>query len=272
MDQTSPTSINASTPSTTFSVAVDGLATVASSADNECVYGESSTIAFAQHIRGQGQAPSAVTHEPTLEPIPQRDETAAVYPRRSTADEYLHCFWEFIHPIFPIVQKSSFLEQYEHIWSRDEFASAANPQARLRHSVFEASLNLALALGCQSSSRLRAENRSQVADEFYQRARKVFIYDVLDSATIPMVQMLLLTGVYLQSTRHADRCWNAIGLAIRAAQSIGLHSDERTTRPQSQMDREMRRRLWHCCVMMDRYVFNYITAQMWKLNSLDWCP
>ena len=95
-----------------------------------------------------------------------------------------------------------------------------------------------------------SSHRASVADGFYQQSRQLFHLDVLDAASIPLVQALVLNGVYLQSTRHASRCWNVIGLAIRAAQGIGLHEEQ--VAATSQLDREMRRRIWHTCVNLDR--------------------
>ena len=66
--------------------------------------------------------------------------------------------------------------------------------------------------------------------------------------------MLLLNGVYLQSTYYPNRCWNSVGLAIRVAQSLGLHNEHRTTQKRSQLQTEMGRRIWHNCMALDRSV------------------
>jgi hypothetical protein len=66
--------------------------------------------------------------------------------------------------------------------------------------------------------------------------------------------MLLVSGVYLQSTRYASRCWNVIGLAIRTAQSLGLHLDLTKYRPDNQLNKEMARRIWHTCLVLDKLV------------------
>ncbi|KAK5049368.1 hypothetical protein LTR84_004297 [Exophiala bonariae] len=186
--------------------------------------------------------------------MPQRTEGAEVYPLRHAADDYLHCFWEFIHPVFPILHRPSFMRRFEALWSESQGPNAGSKQDEFDHIVFVSSLNLVFALGCQFSDLVREPNRAHVAEEFYQRARKLFIYDILDSASITLVQMLLLTSVYLQSTSHANRCWNVVGLAVRAAQSIGMDSEPPSRTPRDPLTRELRRRLWHTCVTMDRLV------------------
>lgn len=242
------------------SVGVDGLATVPCPSNDDCVYGDSSTIAFVRRVIHEGQKSSvrAHRHQP-METMPEKTEGAEVYPLRRAADDYLHCYWEFIHPIFPVLHKPSFMRRFEALWSESRGPHPGSKQEEFDHIVFTSTLNLVFALGCQFSNLVREPNRAHVAEEFYQRARKLFVFDILDSASITLVQMLLLTAIYLQSTSHANRCWNVVGLAIRAAQSIGLDSEPPTRTPRDQLARELRRRLWHTCVTMDRYVDHVIS-------------
>jgi len=74
----------------------------------------------------------------------------------------------------------------------------------------------------------------------------------LDIFSIELVQLLLLTTLHLHSTKYANRCWNTLGLAIRVAQGLGLPWDM-PSRRESQVAREMRRRVWYNCVILDRY-------------------
>ncbi|KAK0114201.1 hypothetical protein ONS95_013701 [Cadophora gregata] len=235
---------------------VDGLATVAFPRQDANLYGESSTIAFVRHVMHE---PSPQPQEnwqdtatsPELEPIRDKDESLMIYPRRQAADDYMNSFWEFVHPVFPILHKASFMSKYAEVWS-PEPSKGPNGTSQVDEVAFSACLNLTFALGCQFSSFVSADKRVAVADEFYQRARKIFIFDILDTSSLPVLQMLLLTGVYLQSTKYSERCWNSVGLAIRAAQTLGLHSESTARRPARQITREIRRRVWHVCVTLDR--------------------
>ncbi|KAK1239806.1 hypothetical protein MKX08_007248 [Trichoderma sp. CBMAI-0020] len=83
-------------------------------------------------------------------------------------------------------------------------------------------------------------------------SRQVLLYDILGTTSVSVVQWLLLSGVYLQSTKYASHCWNSIGLAIRLAQSLGLHLEHPGPKSEGQLNREMRRRIWHTCVVLDR--------------------
>ncbi|PVH70178.1 hypothetical protein DL98DRAFT_521762 [Cadophora sp. DSE1049] len=233
---------------------VDGLVTVAFPQEYKNSYGESSTIAFVRHVMDEPPPEESwqdTATSPALEPIRDRDESLAIYPRRNTADDYISSFWEFVHPVFPILHKTSFMNKYAEVWSPEPY-SEPNGTNQVDEVAFSASLNLVFALGCQFSNLVAAGKRVAVADEFYQRARKLFIYDVLDASSLPVLQMLLLTGVYLQSTKYSERCWNTVGLAIRTAQTLGLHSESTAKRPAKQTTREVRRRVWHVCVTLDR--------------------
>lgn len=254
---------------------VDGLATVPSTDDSNDLYGASSTIAFVQfchhEARRQSTAPlddetgaARTTSErqhgryrrPSSsilpEPIRIKDLSASVFPPRQTADDLARCFWEFVHPVFPVLHKTSFMDRYALIWSGAGGEIDRSPIAELDETVFTSTLNLVFALGSKYSESVPPAERAPLAQSFYQRSRAIYRFEMLDSASLPLVQMLLLTGVYLQSDHQANRCWNVIGLAIRVAQSVGLHVESPRHTRQTQKEREMRRRIWHNCLNLDK--------------------
>lgn len=248
---------------------VDALATVSPDDNGSCVYGESSTIAFVReftqktpsdstaaqnkHQSGQAAHESARVQSPAvLTPLDislgNRDNLA-ILPLRSNADDFLHCYFEFIHPLFPLLHKDSFIAQYNRLW-----LPHGNSRSGKEDLVFMCNLNLVFALGCQFSSLAHANNRASTANQFYKMSRQVLLYDILGTTSVSVVQWLLLSGVYLQSTKYASHCWNSIGLAIRLAQSLGLHLEHPGSKSESQLNREMRRRIWHTCVVLDKCV------------------
>ncbi|QIX00436.1 hypothetical protein AMS68_005953 [Peltaster fructicola] len=228
------------------------------------VYGPSSTVAFMHTIAdepvntvdpqplvlGQRKSASARVNFRPPEKMFVSDGSQTLLPRRRDADDYVRCFWEYIHPLFPVLHKQSFMHQYEQLWSAENDPE----QPEFDETMFMSALNIVFAIGCRSSKLVPNDHKVSLADEFYQRSRRTFCYDVLDTATISMMQLLLLIVVYLQSTHHAVRCWNAIGLAVRAGQSIGLHMDSTIDSERSQLQTEMRRRIWHTCISLDRVV------------------
>ncbi|KAH6984056.1 fungal-specific transcription factor domain-containing protein [Ilyonectria destructans] len=120
--------------------------------------------------------------------------------------------------------------------------------------VMLATLNLVLAIGCRFTQSVHQGSREFLSDQLYQRARGLVPIDALDVASLPAVQMLLLTAVHLQSTTYSSRCWNIVGLAMRVAQSLGLHLNRSESGTSNQLEREMRRRVWYTCVILDRLI------------------
>lgn len=258
-------------PEHTFSLGTDALATVISNpVEDGLVYRGSSTIAFLRSFThgtseltrqadtsasnnddNQAQPDPPLSTKPL--PIMEKDPSAFLLPPRWSANEYVQCFWEYIHPIFPVLHKTSFMEKYTRLWT-SEGREPGGDISDVNENIFTSTLNLVFAIGCQFSASVPAQNKVSLAEDFYQRSRKVFVYDIFDSTSVSLVQMLLVSGVYLQSTRYASRCWNVVGLAIRTAQSLGLHIDVTKYRPENQLNKEMARRIWHTCFVLDKLV------------------
>ncbi|KAK3897730.1 fungal-specific transcription factor domain-containing protein [Staphylotrichum tortipilum] len=92
--------------------------------------------------------------------------------------------------------------------------------------------------------------------------QQVDLLDIIDEEVgIELVQLLLLMGFYLQSTEKFSKCWNITGLAIRMAQNMGLQLSPADARRRSlltvsptQLESEMRVRVWYGCVLLDREI------------------
>lgn len=163
----------------------------------------------------------------------------------------LRSFLDFIHPVFPILHWPSFITMYNHLRLPSR-ASGHDVNQTRDGVVFHAILNMVLALGCQRSKDIPPSQRIQYANCFYQKSQRLVSVETLDFSSLEIVQLLLLRGIYLHYTTYADRCWNTIGVALRVAQSLGLHV-EQTGSSRNQLKREMRRRVWHTCITLDRY-------------------
>ncbi|KAJ3541642.1 hypothetical protein NM208_g4515 [Fusarium decemcellulare] len=222
----------------------DGLATVSASLHrHNLLYGESSTIAFVEHVLlttgstdeiDGGSSVSEDNSGASIHTMGQsglktdHPESLDVLPIRRNSDRYLQSFWNIVHPVFPILHRPTFTRFYASLW---ESTSSVDTDTTSDDPI----------LG----------GRALQADQFYERARRLVPIDTLDVASLPIVQMLLLTAVHLQSTMYSSRCWNMVGLAIRVAQSLGLHLNQKSA-TQNQLEREMQRRIWYTCVTLDR--------------------
>ncbi|KAF5250764.1 hypothetical protein FANTH_4036 [Fusarium anthophilum] len=238
-------------------------------AAEETVYGPSSNISFLQEVILL-QGPEMDTTQTAQSPACAKERTmpdllgftevqsaslahvgdTVPLPDRQLADTLLGCFWDFIHPVFPILHRPSFYTMYDDLWKQNMSAAHRDKQTK-DDVVFHAILNMALALGCQRSDQISSEQRHRISDSYYKRSYRLISIETLDFSSLQIVQLLLLRAIYLHYTTYADRCWNMVGVALRVAQGLGLHL-EQTALSKNQLQREMRRRVWHNCFALDR--------------------
>lgn len=238
--------------------------TPAASADeDQHVFGPSSNSAFAQQIAsvaGSGHINAATLDSSPLVPAPlgyaayrhptiEYNLSDLVLPYRPLADSLLRCCWELFHPLFPVLHQPSFDAEYRQVWERA--TTSALYSKAVYEIVFYSTLNIVLAIGCQLNEVLAEEGGEGLAKELYKRSVRLVSVDSLDTSSLAIIQLLLLGGNYLLYTPFADRFWNTVGVALRAAQAIGLHTPEQQTATRSQMVCEMRRRVWYSCINLD---------------------
>ncbi|KAL7907576.1 fungal-specific transcription factor domain-containing protein [Trichoderma velutinum] len=197
--------------------------------------------------------------------FPQRLDSLAelcVLPSRSAADEMMNMYWNEIHVLYPFVDRASFQECYEKLWStEDEHTYRPN-------HILLCCLNAIFALTCQLRRRFLAD-QSFAANIFFRRAAQLLQMSSLGGGSLEIVQACLLLAQYLQSTESSYRCWVVIGLAIRIAQAIGLHLPEPAyLRFENESDRKLSQRLWHGCVFLDRMVSMTLGRPM-TINKTD---
>ncbi|KAF4472260.1 C6 transcription factor [Fusarium albosuccineum] len=146
-------------------------------------------------------------------------------PPRRVADGFVESFWRFLHPILPILHKPTFMKSYQLRWATgDELGEnhSLNPE----DPVFFSTINIIFAIGCQFSDQVATSRKFTMADDLYQRSKALFTDEFLDCPTLSIVQLLLLTGVYLQSTRYANRCWNVVSKLLMIDDEFLLEDGE----------------------------------------------
>ncbi|KAI4843952.1 hypothetical protein E4T44_06466 [Aureobasidium sp. EXF-8845] len=224
----------------------------------EVVSGESSSTTLLHQLSRLPEQPRRIFISDAKEKVPMKlggsTEKAGVLPRRRVADDIIAQYWQFVHPLFPIIHEPTFMTAYEKSWiSQPNSGTIVDEQRReFQEALFFSTLNIIFALGTRFCSSVSATEKSDMSREFYNRSRQTFPFDVLDCTSLPVLQMVLLQGIYLQSTTEISRCWNVIGVATRMAQSLGLHLDQTYQRQKTVYAREMGKRLWHSCLVLDR--------------------
>ncbi|OGM40720.1 hypothetical protein ABOM_011034 [Aspergillus bombycis] len=230
-------------------------------ADERCppqgFFGSSSAGGFMRQIRVavEKEVPSSGIPNPQASPLDRNRAKEPstpgiisnhVLPSRRMGDHLMEIYWEFVFPLYPFFDRKQLSAEYLTIWNGKGSPSDED--------MLMCTFNLIFALGCQLSQTIEPENRAATADSFFSRAKHLIQINIWQPSSTPLVQCLLLMSQYLQSTDHADQCWIVTGMAIRGAQSLGLHLPETSARLASDQGKELLRRIWHGCVLMDRVV------------------
>lgn len=167
-----------------------------------------------------------------------------VLPPRRQADNLMDVYWFYVDPLYPFLDREQWEKSYH-----DLFAGAS---ISADERVFVATLNIILALSTQLLESLRPEKRDESSNSYFKRAQDLLHLSIWASGSTELVQCLLLMSQYLQSTNNPHQTWMVVGSAIRTAQSLGLHLPETSADASTSQKRELFRRLWHGCVLMDR--------------------
>lgn len=242
-------------------------ASPSSQPEHESVFGESSIVSLISQIPGVSSQGRSLTHcsKPTAGSTSRRFDASNIsqrlrrfsLPSRKDADHLLDQFWSWFHLFYPVIHFPSFLKAYESLWTREGLNPGALVSSRVglgsqscSPTIFHCAMHVIFALGCEFSNSVQPRDED-AADEFAERANQLLQFSLLDEDGLSVVQTLLLLAIYLQSTQHHQRCWGVTGLALRMAQGIGLHLDydEATS---GAIEIEMRRRVWHGCLLIDR--------------------
>ncbi|KAJ6090666.1 hypothetical protein N7499_003380 [Penicillium canescens] len=110
---------------------------------------------------------------------------------------------------------------------------------------------LAMAKVTAVSGHAPAEIRIEESTVYYRQALNLCRGEILRGTTLEVVQYLLLMGQYLQGTQKSVQAWTVHGLAVKAALQLGLHS-KGASQAFSPLEREIRKRTWFGCVVLDR--------------------
>lgn len=173
--------------------------------------------------------------------------TEYVLPPRKAADHLLEIHWSCSQIILPWLDRVRFMKQYETLWTSDPHSDLF-----LDDQVFYCILNIIFALSYKIDPTIDSEQQDTLSTAHFARAQRLLSFNLLEISHIGMVQALLLMAQYLQSTNMPRQCFQCVSLAIWIAQDVGLNMPESVLPFQNQHEREVARRVWHGCILMDR--------------------
>ena len=188
-----------------------------------------------------------------------------VLPPRTLADHFMQRYWQRVYYLYPFFDRVAFEQAYQSLWKSESEKSKeplllrglglGGAEADASSIVFHCALNAVFALGCCFSD-LSSQEKSAAIEVFFHRSKGFVGLDLLDQNNLGVVQALLVVALILQGTPFPNRCWSAVGVACRLGQGLGLHT-EGGRHSRDAREKEVRRRTWHGCVVMDMYDAGY---------------
>lgn len=270
----SPTNLTATTSSSAnetdqdYEVTATGLVAHPSEVETGTreYFGDSATLSFMQELQGylpyrptpSSRSGSTVkpNQQASLNEVPKWTQRMGPLPPRSLADHLVSSYFSLYHILYPYVHKPAFMAAYESIWSPGGLESNTYNgkglglgDKNVSSSTFYFGLNVIFACGCQLSDSIKAD-RDAMSDAFLNLCMPSFELAYLEKADLALCQTHLMMGNYYQGSGTPNRCWHLIGTACREAQALGLHST-RGDQNRTFAEIQMRRRVWHGCVMLD---------------------
>lgn len=95
-----------------------------------------------------------------------------------------------------------------------------------------------------------ATDDSDLGHQYYEIAHKALQHDLLEEGSLQLVQGLAIMANYLQRSNRPNAGHLTMGLAIRMAVGLGLHTPLTSWRC-SPLGQEMRSRVWWALVTME---------------------
>ncbi|KAL6718998.1 hypothetical protein ACLMJK_003233 [Lecanora helva] len=168
-------------------------------------------------------------------------------PIKSTADRLLEAYFSTVQLSFPIFDRGIFMAQYEDVYSAPDLAV-------YRDRTFIASLQLVFGIGAVHAHLVDAEWAGDERDHvLYIACARMLAVDgglLNDLCHLDQVRVFALGAFYLLTTEQINRSWNLAGLALRAAQAMGLHLLN-VTPSLSESEKDQRARVWFSVVSLE---------------------
>ncbi|KEF61525.1 uncharacterized protein A1O9_03092 [Exophiala aquamarina CBS 119918] len=166
-----------------------------------------------------------------------------VLPSRPQADHLILVYRRLAATLYPFVDLERVELLYPRLWTGEDLGDDG--------LTFLCLLNVMFSIACNLDSSIAPTERVEKANIFYIRAQDLLQFDIVQQRSLLTVQCFLLLGQYLQSTNSPQQCWIYVGFAIRIAQSLRLDVPS-TSAKEPFVQRELLRRLWHGCVLLDQ--------------------
>ncbi|KAB8237483.1 putative C6 transcription factor [Aspergillus alliaceus] len=164
------------------------------------------------------------------------------FPPPAEADGLLQIYFTTVNLMMPCIHEASFLGTYRKM-RNNELPDIRRSWLGVLNIIFAIATNLTTATTPTSERATRSRM-------YFERAMEVTKSDIVGRVSLELELFFLLVYSYLEGTTSASLAWTFHSLAVKGAYQLGLHGI--SSKGLSQIDQELRRRLWYWCVMNDR--------------------
>ncbi|RFU77908.1 cutinase transcription factor 1 beta [Trichoderma arundinaceum] len=152
------------------------------------------------------------------------------------SDDLITAYFHFVHPIFPILDGPSFLQDY----------AKSGPEGM--------NLLLIWAMFSVSSSYVPMYSGKETKALFAMRGKVLFDLSG-ENDKIVLIQSALLLSFWFDDAEDIKQSWYWSGIAFSMAQTLGLHHLPAPDTPQiSRVKYNNLKNLWHCCILRDSWL------------------
>lgn len=180
------------------------------------------------------------------------DEVIVMMPNKLQCDILLSRYFECVDPVYPMLHRQSFLDEYEHFWNLSvEERCAFDP-------AFVALMFVMYGLGTQFRSIPDSDEstKTDTAEMYASAANQALrAASYLSCASIRSIQTMVLMVYFLINDNHASDGWAFAGILMRQAYAMGLHRDPNIVTPDANpLDKNERRKLWQAVLLQDTFL------------------
>lgn len=173
-------------------------------------------------------------------------------PKKMQCDILLTRYFECVDPVYPMLHRQNFLDEYEHFWALSlEERCASDP-------AFVALMFVMFGLGTQfrqipdTDEHTKTDTAEMYASAANQALRAA---SYLSCASIRSIQAMVLMVYFLINDNHASDGWAFAGILMRQAYAMGLHRDPNIVTPEAgAFEKDERRKLWQAVLLQDTFL------------------
>lgn len=172
----------------------------------------------------------------------QKYSQPASLPPRHVADRLISQYLESTHSFIPVFHWPTFLQDTDELYQRQGASSASSSRTSLFWAV--------LANGTLSTGRASThECQSYGAGLEYAKRASQNTNEWDEDVNLEQATATFLIAVFLDEMNFKSASWIHLGLAVRMAQELDIHT---AAMPMHPMETEMKNRLWWAMCFSDR--------------------